>query len=105
MGVSQWVHFNFVRAKHDRSKSLVVTNKLSAVMLRPYPCICKRAYLGEWKIMIPIKEAQKQLQQLIDSVSQFLQPVLIHSINVYFSMTVKAMAVKAIIYSLPKIKI
>jgi hypothetical protein len=26
----------FVGAKHDRSKSLMITNKLSAVMLRPY---------------------------------------------------------------------
>jgi len=30
-----------VRAKHDRSKSLILTNKLSAVMLRPYEYICK----------------------------------------------------------------
>ncbi len=26
----------FVGAKHDRCKCLVITNKLSAVMLRPY---------------------------------------------------------------------
>ncbi len=35
------VHLNLVRAKHDRSKSLTIANKLSAVMLRPYEYICK----------------------------------------------------------------
>jgi hypothetical protein len=35
------VDINLVRAKHDRSKSLAIANKLSAVMLRPYEYICK----------------------------------------------------------------
>jgi len=34
-------------------------------------------YLDEWKIMIPINEAQHQLQQSIDSVSQSHQPIVI----------------------------
>ncbi|TAD96945.1 MAG: RluA family pseudouridine synthase [Oscillatoriales cyanobacterium] len=34
-------HPDCVRAKHDRCKSLVITNKLSAVMLRPYEYICQ----------------------------------------------------------------
>jgi hypothetical protein len=34
-------HPNLVRAKHDRCKSMVITNKLSAVMLRPYEYTCK----------------------------------------------------------------
>jgi hypothetical protein len=41
----KWEHLNFVRAKHDRSKSLTITNKLSAVMLRPYEYICKTEML------------------------------------------------------------
>jgi antitoxin YefM len=34
-------------------------------------------YLDEWKIMIPIYEAQKQLQQSIDSVSESHQLIAI----------------------------
>ncbi|XZO04553.1 MAG: hypothetical protein ACM65L_12945 [Microcoleus sp.] len=34
----------FVGAKHDRCKSLVITNKLSAVMLRPYTIGMKRGF-------------------------------------------------------------
>ena len=34
-------------------------------------------YLDEWKIMIPINEAQHQLQQSIDSVSQSHKPIAI----------------------------
>jgi hypothetical protein len=37
----EWVHLNVVRAKYSGSKSLVLTNKLSAAMLRPYEYICK----------------------------------------------------------------
>jgi PHD/YefM family antitoxin component YafN of YafNO toxin-antitoxin module len=34
-------------------------------------------YLNKWKIMIPINEAQHQLQQSIDAVSQSHQPIVI----------------------------
>jgi hypothetical protein len=36
-----WVNLNLVRAKHSGSKSIVITNKLSAGMLRPYEYIRK----------------------------------------------------------------
>ena len=36
-----WEHPDFVGAKHSGSKSLVLTNNLSAGMLRPYGYICK----------------------------------------------------------------
>ncbi len=37
------VNLNFVRAKHFGSKSLVITNKLSAVMLRPTNIFAKQS--------------------------------------------------------------
>jgi len=41
------------------------------------PISIRKVYLDTWKIMIPINEAQKQLQQLIDAVSQSHQPIAI----------------------------